>query len=203
MFDGLLCQRLAIRLAVVIAEPSEVLGNTNTCDFIERNPFELREDDFENVGVHRHSSGAVGAIPHTQRYPNFVYKGIECVDRSGRDSFFLRFLLRVGKPLFRLSPICHPIGFFASLGRSEVSRWVPSPALEDLLAIGIPPQASLELKGHNFLSLCLFLNVSHFNRLSTAKDLKMTLLLTHQNEKCQKVRKTPTFHRKVGVLWWR
>jgi len=72
----------------------------------------------------------------------------------------------------------HLLGFFASLCGGEVCGRVPSPTLENLLAIGITTQASLELKGHNFLSLCLFLNVSHFDRLSTAKDLKMTLLLT-------------------------
>ncbi|MBQ3086636.1 MAG: hypothetical protein IJC45_04820, partial [Clostridia bacterium] len=69
---------------------------------------------------------------------------------------------------FFLPATSHLLGFFASLGRCEVSRGIPSPALENLFAIGIPPQASLELKGHNFLSLCLFLNVSHFDRLSTA-----------------------------------
>ena len=48
------------------------------------NSLELREDDFENVGVHRHSSGAVGAIPHTERYPHFIDETIEGVNRSGR-----------------------------------------------------------------------------------------------------------------------
>ena len=57
----------------------------------------------------------------------------------------------------------------ASLCGSEVNRWVPSPTLENLLAIGITTQASLELKGHNFLSLDFFLNISHLDRLPTAK----------------------------------
>lgn len=69
----------------------------------------------------------------------------------------LPFLLREIEPLFRLPPIRHPIGFFASLGESEVSRGIPSGTLKNLLTVGIPPQASLELKGHNFLFLCLFL----------------------------------------------
>ncbi len=163
VLDGLLCQGLAIRLAVVVAEPSEVLGDTNTCDFSEGNPLELREDHFENVGVHRHSSGAVGAIPHTERYPHFIDETIKGIDRSGRGKFarlgFFFLLFEVGLLDFFLPATSYPLGFFASLGRSEISRGIPSPALENLFAIGILPQASLELKGYNFLSLCLFLNV--------------------------------------------
>jgi hypothetical protein len=149
----------------------------------------------------------VGAITNAKRNPNFIDKGIEGVDRSGRGRWFLRFLLRESKPLFRLPPIRHPIGFFASLCGSEVSRWVPSPTLENLLAIGITTQASLELKGHNFLSLCLFLNISHLARLPTAKkpenDLFVDRPVDLPKQKSPKVRKTPTFVTKVGVLWWR
>ena len=84
VLDGLLRQRLAVGFAVVVAEPTEVLGDANAIDFIEGNPLDLREDDFQNVGVHRHSSGAVGAVPHTERYPHFIDKGIKCV--SGGDT---------------------------------------------------------------------------------------------------------------------
>ena len=38
------------------------------------------------------SSGAMGAVPHTERYPHFIDETIKGIDRSGRGSFFLRFL---------------------------------------------------------------------------------------------------------------
>jgi hypothetical protein len=41
------------------------------------------------------------------------------------------------------------------------------------LEIGITTQASLELKGHNFLFLDVFLNISHLDRLPTAKRSEM------------------------------
>lgn len=99
VFDGLFCQGLAVGFAVVIAEPAEVLGDTNARDFIQRNPLELREDDFQNVGVHRHSSGAVGAVPHTKGNPHFIDKGIKCVSGGGtrRGFFFLFFEVGFGK----------------------------------------------------------------------------------------------------------
>ena len=113
----------------------------------------------------------------TVGYPNFIDKGIKGVDRSGRGSFFLCFLLQVRKPLFHLPPICHPIDFFPSLGGGEFVGRISSRPLVNLLAVCVPSHASFELKGHNFLSFCLFMNVSRSNRLLPAKDLKMTLLL--------------------------
>ena len=77
-------------------------------------------------------------------------KGIECVDRSGRGKFarhrfcFLFFDVRL--PCFFLPDTSHLLGFFASLGRCEVSRGIPRPALENLFAIGIRPKQALNLK---------------------------------------------------------
>ena len=56
------------------------------------------------------------------------------------------------------------------LGERDVSRILIIIASKSaLLAIVITTQASLELEGHNFLSLDFFLNVSHLDRLPTAK----------------------------------
>ena len=44
VLDGLLCQRFAIRLAVVVTKPPQVLRDANTCDFFKWPPFELRDD---------------------------------------------------------------------------------------------------------------------------------------------------------------
>ena len=136
MLDGLLCQRFAVGLAVLIAEPPKVLRDTYTRDFIHRNPLELREDDFQNVGVHRHSSGAVGAVPNAERNPHFIDECIEGVDRSGSGEFtrhssgFL-FLDVVLSYLF-FPNTRHLPGFLASLCGSEVCGRIPSRTFEEL-----------------------------------------------------------------------
>ena len=75
---------------------------------------------------------------------------------DGKKNLF--FVLRCALSELHLPKPRHLLGFFASLGRSEVGGRIPSHTLENLLAIFVPIQASLELKRNNFLSLCLFLN---------------------------------------------
>ena len=127
------------------------LRDTNTCDFCEGNPLELREDDFQNVGVHRHSSGAMGAVPHTKGNPHFIDKGIKCVSGGGtRHGFFFLFF-EVGLPYFILPDSRHLLGFLPSLCGCEFRRGIPSRTLENLLAIVVPTHASLDFEGNNLL----------------------------------------------------
>ena len=211
VLDGFLCQRFAVGLAVLIAEPPKVLGDTNTRDFIHRNPLELREDDFQNVGIHRHSSGAVGAVPNTERNPHFIDERIEGVDRSGSGEFtrhgsgFL-FLDVVLSYLF-FPDTRHLLGFLASLCGSEVCGRIPSGTFEELLAVGIPSQASLDLERDNFLSFYFFLNVSHPNhpfggqRTKTADPVDF--FVDPKTQKRQKVRKNIAFRSEMRCFWWR
>lgn len=74
LLHGLLCEGLAIRLAVFTTKPSEVLGNAHARDLIDRDVIELSEDDLQNVGIHGDCGGAVGAIPHTEREPHILHK---------------------------------------------------------------------------------------------------------------------------------
>ena len=93
VLDGLLRQGLAIRLAVFAPQPSEVLGNSNACDLIARGVIELGEDNLQDVGIHGDCGGTMGAIPHTEREPYFIDKGIKCVSVGGthHGCFFLFF----------------------------------------------------------------------------------------------------------------
>ena len=86
--------------------------------------------------------------------------------------FFFQFL-EVGLPYFILPDSRYLLGFLPSLCGREISRGIPSRTLENLLAIIVPTHTSLEFEGNNLLPFQLFLNVSHFNRLSTAQRAKI------------------------------
>ena len=159
ILDGLLRQGLAIRLAVLATQPSEVLGNSDARDFIDWDVVELGKYDFQNVGIHGNCGGAMGAIPHTEQEPHIFYKFPECHAWSLGFRFFdIRhgfFLLSLPLGLrFRSGRGCqlhfpqnrHPFRFLPTFGGSHPNGRLPCFTTKNLLAIVVSAKENLDLE---------------------------------------------------------
>ena len=117
VLDGLLRQGLAIWLAVVIAEPSEVLGDVNAWNVRQGDTFKLRKYHFEDVRIHSDCGGAVRAVPHTQGEPHFIDKPIKGIRAGGGEARYGVFLLffEVRLPSFLLHSLLVVVWIYVAL----------------------------------------------------------------------------------------